>query len=470
MNKALKKVSALAFALMMLAGALAGCGNTTSSSTASTASQASSTSGADSTASGEAIDKPYEGVVLKYAVSDTQAQGGETVELVELVKEKTGIILEFTIIPNTSAGEVDKALVMLQAGDELDILYKTTPGMKPFYSAGVLTPVDDLAKAAGYDMKAVFGSNLPVMMDGGTYGLPAFNDIWLTLYNKKIFDDNNVPYPTAEGWTWDKYIETAKKLTDTSKDIWGSFMLDYDCYNYMLAHQNGAEPYTKDGMANFDDPRYAESLEFFYGLGNTEKIQPDSVSYAAGLHAWNSFVGEGNKAMWVIGGWATSMLTNTEKYPRDWQAGIVPMPYPEGQTPSTLAVTGCYTIPSTSKNKEAAFEAIRVMAEEQYTLGHGRIPARVDLTDAEIEAYITDTLIPNYKLDGFTVEDIKTCWFDPGRNIIPEKIIGTADVVINKIWSEEGPMYGQGGKSLENAIKAIQERSNKAIEEEKNTK
>ena len=46
-------------------------------------------------------------------------------------------------------------------------------------------------------------------------------------------------------------------------------MLDYDCYNYMYALQKGWEPYKADGTANFDDPLFKESLEFFYGLGNT---------------------------------------------------------------------------------------------------------------------------------------------------------------------------------------------------------
>ena len=43
------------------------------------------------------------------------------------------------------------------------------------------------------------------------------------------------------------------------------------------------------------------------------------------------------------------------------------MPYPEGEDPSTLTVPGCYAIPTTSKNKEAAFAAAVCMAENQYT-------------------------------------------------------------------------------------------------------
>ncbi len=322
-------------------------------------------------------DKPYAGVTLHYAATDTEASGGEMLDLVEMVREKTGINIEFTIIPKADSGEVDKRLVALQAGDELDLIYGTTAQLKVFYDAGVLTPVDELASAAGYDMKSVFGDSLPVYSDGQTYGLPAFNDVWCTFINTKVFEEANVEVPTADGWTWEKYIETAKKLTNTDEEIYGSLMLDYDCYNYMYALQKGAEHYKADGTANYDDPLFKESVEFFYSLGNELKIQPDITTYMAGVYPWNGFVSTGvanadgsydaaQFGMFVCGGWAASMLPNAEKYPRDWKCTILPLPYPEGETPSTLTVTGCYAIPTTSKNQEAAFEALRCIAENQF--------------------------------------------------------------------------------------------------------
>lgn len=154
-------------------------------------------------------------------------------------------------------------------------------------------------------------------------------------------------------------------------------MLDYDCYNYMYALQKGAEHYKADGTANYDDPLFKESVEFFYSLGNELKIQPDITTYMAGVYPWNGFVSTGvanadgsydaaQFGMFVCGGWAASMLPNAEKYPRDWKCTILPLPYPEGETPSTLTVTGCYAIPTTSKNQEAAFEALRCIAENQF--------------------------------------------------------------------------------------------------------
>ena len=156
-------------AAAMTAGLLAGCGF--SDSTASSASvSGSSTAPADPT-------KPYAGVTLYYAASDTEATGPEMKMIVEMVKEKTGIDIQFSIIPKADTGEVDKRLVSLQAGDELDIIYGTTAQLKVFYDAGVLSSLDEVASAEGYDIKGVFGDSAPVYDDGLVYGLPAFTDV-----------------------------------------------------------------------------------------------------------------------------------------------------------------------------------------------------------------------------------------------------------------------------------------------------
>ena len=148
-------------------------------------------------------------------------------DIVAMVKEKTGINIEFNIIPKADTGEVDKRLVSLQAGDALDIVYGTVAQLKVFYDAGVLEPLDEMASAAGYDIKSVFGDSAPVYDDGQTYGLPAFTDVWCTFINSKVFENAGVEIPSAEGWTWEKDIETVQKLTNLDEEIYGSLMLDY---------------------------------------------------------------------------------------------------------------------------------------------------------------------------------------------------------------------------------------------------
>ena len=46
------------------------------------------------------------------------------------------------------------------------------------------------------------------------------------------------------------------------------------------------------------------------------------------------------------------------------------------------------------------FEVVKLFAEKQYTLGYSRIPARIDLSDDEIQTYIKNELLPPLQADG----------------------------------------------------------------------
>lgn len=476
MKECMKKGLALTLTGVMAASVLTGCGNTaetggssvssedksSESSSSSASTDASTSEASTSDATGEDA-KPFEGVTLKWALTDNAASGEETKAMVELIKEKTGINVEFSITPTSNAGEIDKVLVSLMAGDDIDIIGRTPIQLEEFYNAGVLEPLDELAANAGYDMETVY-NGAAVKFEGQTYALPAERDIWLTYYNKKVFDDAGIPYPTAEGWTWEKYVETAQKLNNPENNVWGSFIGNDAVHSYMYATQSGVNPYKEDGTSNLDDPAFSKSMEWFFSLGNELKIQPSSVEVASGTYPYNSFMVNGNIGLYVCGGWVASTLTTLEKYPRDWQAGILPMPYPEGSEPSSLVIDSCYAVPSTSSNKEAAFEAIKCIAENKYTLGYGRVPAK-NLTEEEAKAYIEETLVPMFEHDGITADEFMAGWFDNDRNYISEKIVGTADTVINQIITEESLLYGQGGKTLEDTMASIKERADAAIKE-----
>lgn len=114
----------------------------------------------------------------------------------------------------------------------------------------------------------------------------------------------------------------------------------------------------------------------------------------------------------------------------------------------------------------AAFEAVRCIAENQYALGYGRVPARIDLSDADITDYIENGMVPTYKAtDDIPAEQFKAAWFDADRKVLSEKVVGTADTTISQIWTSEAPLYGMGQQDLDTTMKNIFSRSNEAIKE-----
>ncbi|WP_248924135.1 ABC transporter substrate-binding protein [Paenibacillus hamazuiensis] len=74
--------------------------------------------------------------------------------------------------------------------------------LSPYYKDGTVSPKLE--------------SNKFVTPDGKTVGYSIANEVILIHYNKDMFDEAKVPYPPAEtdkAWTWDQFVDTAKKLT-----------------------------------------------------------------------------------------------------------------------------------------------------------------------------------------------------------------------------------------------------------------
>lgn len=258
----------------------------------------------------EETSKGEETVHLKWAVKASEAGRAEFEEMAELAEKECGVEIEIVALPDPEAGEANKLLISLMAGDEFDIVEDAYSNMKQFHEAGVIEDMGALAENAGYDIETIFG-DYPAKFDDKVYGLPAYVDKALTIYNKDLFDKANIPYPTAEDWTWEKFIEIGKKLTDETNGIYGAYNPDWVHYNYMYAMQKGFEHYKEDGTSNYDDPLFKESVEWYYGLGNTEKIQPSYLVQKSKQMPVDYFT-TGKVGMSVCGGWTTNWLIDKE--------------------------------------------------------------------------------------------------------------------------------------------------------------
>jgi len=121
-------------------------------------------------------------------------------------------------------GMAQKITTMVAGGAAPDTVY-LHPSMVPLYAEqNVLLPQDDMA-----DSDAEFGADdfFDVTLDyfvykGKTYGYPYYSGPIVTFYNKTMFDEMGVEYPTeySEGfkdgkdeWTRDQMLELAQRLT-----------------------------------------------------------------------------------------------------------------------------------------------------------------------------------------------------------------------------------------------------------------
>ena len=237
-------------------------------------------------------EKTPPGKVPLIWVSDANPERYEQVDLFNSLNPD----LHLTVDPGSWG--VMKNVVQCSAGmggDMIDAINESN--IQTYQRAGILLDITEEAGAMGFGPETLAPSVRPTVMaevlnekgelEERQFTYPANVYHSFIYYNKNILDKLGVPYPPRD-LTWEKYIETAQKLTNLDEEIYGSLMLDYDCYNYMYALQNGAEHYKEDGTSNYDDPRFRDSVEFFYSLGNELQIQPDITTYKAGVYPWNT--------------------------------------------------------------------------------------------------------------------------------------------------------------------------------------
>ena len=194
-------------------------------------------------------------------------------------------------------------------------------------------------------------------------------------YNVQMFADAKIAAPTKD-WTWDKFLETALKLTTGSGDskIYG-FGIPY--FNFGLApwwHTNGTSTLSPDWTAsNLDDPKMLESVKFVSDLVNKHGVSPSVQGtdqfalFAAGRVAMTA------AGHWPIAQWQDAKLNMDVQY------------WPRKTAGTTVFGSGGWGITKTCKNPDVAWELIKDLTSRENDRAlaavGAAIPARRSATD-----------------------------------------------------------------------------------------
>ncbi|WP_032123188.1 ABC transporter substrate-binding protein [Clostridium amazonitimonense] len=241
------------------------------------------------------------------------------------------------------------------AGDAPDVMYMWN---YPMYKDG-LEPLDDWMKK-DTDFKkdnfyeALFNYN---SIDNVTYGLPIGYTTHAVYYNKKIFDDKNVPYP-KEDWTWDDFVEIAKKISDPDKKQYGFvFPMEPDPYDFEHYLWGNGTEFIGDDKKLEGHANSAKSIDVFTRFQNMVKNNIAIVSEGGGLKEIKS----GLIGMYVSGAWAIKGLKD-----ENIDFGVVQLPRFQKDKKSVSVVNSSgMAIYNKSQNKEAAWKFIKFYTSEE---------------------------------------------------------------------------------------------------------
>jgi multiple sugar transport system substrate-binding protein len=140
-------------------------------------------------------------------------------------------------------------------------------------------------------------------VDGKVIGMPAVVDNLGLIYNKALFDEAGLEYPTAD-WTWDDFRAAAKALTDPARNRYGtaypvSGTEDTVWRFWPQLWQNGGEVLDADGKPAFNSQAGVDALEFWRAMAQDDKsvyLDQNGEKYAPSFMA-------GNIGMIISGPW-----------------------------------------------------------------------------------------------------------------------------------------------------------------------
>lgn len=304
--------------------------------------------------------KSQKGVTLRFSVWGGQTEKevwNRTISAFE--KKNPGIRVVLDVI---SSGYQDKLQSMIASGTAPDVFY--TDHSSLFYNLVsrdlLLDLTSRISNSREFSLEAYFPEAVRMFsVRGRLYAFPKDLHTFVVYVNKDAFDSAGIPFPSSD-WTWDEFLETARRLTahgikNGAAEKKG-FLWDPRFW-VMLVHQNNGRLFSANyDRSLFSDARVIEALRFLNNALNKEKvcINPGSIKY----EEMNQMFVLGKIGMYVSGVWVGAGFRQSS-----FRWDILPLP--RGRKKSTgLVGSGCVVHSGTAHPEEACRFGMFTIQEE----------------------------------------------------------------------------------------------------------
>jgi multiple sugar transport system substrate-binding protein len=270
-----------------------------------------------------------------------------------------------------TANYMDKLLLMLATGTAPDVVMIEAFWIPLLVEYDVLLPLDRfLAQDPGF-----FPDDFePVLLDafrvrGALYGLPKDYSTLALYFNPAMFAAAGLEDAPR---TWREFAEHARRLTrdddgDGSIDQYGYGHAEDFEYSLPFVWQNRGEYIDVQGRAVFDQPAFAEALEFLQRMKRDGiAVMPSDVGAAWNMDAF----GRQRVAMAISGLWSVNFMNETYAH-TPYRAA----PLPVGKQAASVAFAAGYAIPKRTADPDKAWQLLRYLTGPE----GGRIWAESDV-------------------------------------------------------------------------------------------
>lgn len=286
--------------------------------------------------------------------------------------------------------------------------------------------------------------------DGKLEGMPLLQNCFVLAYNKDMFDEFGVEYPTAE-WTWDDVAEAAKKFAggegaDATFGIvnhWIDPPLSIIC--------KGGNAYSDDlSTCEIDSQEVRDGLDLFGDMIQSGAMPDDTA--AKSLPKEQLFV-SGHAAMYTLGGFETKLIA--EEIGENFNWDVVSMPkVPDGGKNNLLYATG-YAMLKDSENKDAAWTFLKEASYENEDMAKETCRAGMTACKSVAEGYYKE----------LTYGPIDNSAYLEGLSDAKLNIWGGAYAAPGDVWTQIWQAVTIDGKSADEAINEYYPALEKAFNE-----
>ena len=273
-------------------------------------------------------------------------------------------------IPNEEYADVLQT--MATAGNMPDCGMVNEPTMIGWARDGMLMPIDIYE---GQENRPL--DYLAFKDAGKTVGYSVANEVLALWYNRDLFDEAGIDYPPVTSdtaWSWDEFIEVAKKLTFDSKgnnpgdpgfnkeDIvqYGAYVNQWTWQLEVWALSNGGKWFSDDGTSIVFDDAAIEGMQKVIDLHLVHNVAP--LNPATTDNGFGDSLGAGNVAMCTEGQWATGFGAST-----DINYGVAVLPYMERK--ANICTGGPVAVFAGTKYPDEVADFLRWYSDEEMNFG-----------------------------------------------------------------------------------------------------
>ncbi|ULL15949.1 extracellular solute-binding protein [Paenibacillus sp. H1-7] len=348
----------------------------------------------------------------------------------------------------------DDITKLVAAGQTPDIVYSANSRFSVLQDLDIPSDLSSFVKSSKMDLAKFSSPNIDWIKElgpkGEIYGIPfALNQMAL-FYNKDLFDKRGVPYP-KDGITWEEYVDLVKKMTynDGGVQYRGSLPPNPE-FIARVRSMSLVDAATNKALINNDAFKSVlERVHEFYqipGMVVDGKMPPNQ----------DSFVKDQQTAMYL--NWIPDTLGFIQKAGTQLNFDLVGAPAFKDKPGVTIDPGAqMMVISKTSKNKEAAFDAIQLFTTPEVQKILNRSSRLTVLADESIRKdFLADLpLTKDKNIQGaLKIKPAKMAPPNPYHVIVAGKV----NAVVTNLAT--------GAKDINTILRETQEDADKAIEQE----